>query len=170
VIVADLLDRPGERRSIEVVAPLDELRISSARVAPDDPVTADLVLEAVLGGRLTVDGTVRAPWSGECRRCLGPVAGEMEAEVHEVFTDPGTDDADDPDLLPIEGSEVDLEPVVREAVMLGLPIAPLCRPDCPGPDPEHAPVTVEGDEPSGARDAARGDPRWAALDELHFDE
>jgi uncharacterized protein len=170
LIVADLLDHPGERRPVSAVATFDDLELSSARVAPDADVAVDLVVEAVLGGRLTVSGTVRAPWSGECRRCLGPVRGELVAEVREVYTDPGTEDAGDPDLLPIEGPEIDLAPVVREAVLLALPLAPLCRPDCPGPDPEHAPVAVEGDEPPGARDAARGDPRWAALDDLRFDE
>jgi uncharacterized protein len=170
VIVADLLDRPGERRPVRTTVSLDDLQLSSSGVAPDADIEVDLVLEAVLGGRLTATGTVTAPWTGTCRRCLEPVEGILETEVREVFTEPAAEDADDPDLLPIRGSEIDLEPVVREAVLLGLPLAPLCRPDCPGPDPEGTPVAVEGDDPSNGRDAARGDPRWAALDDLHFDE
>jgi uncharacterized protein len=166
--VAELLGRPGERRTLETSTTFEDLRLSTAWVAPDDDVHVQLVLEAVLGGRLTVTGDVRAPWSGECRRCLGSVGGELRAEVREVYTEEGTEDAADPDLLTYRGTEIDLEPVVREAVLLALPIAPLCREDCPGPAPEQAPVAVTDAELSA--DDASPDPRWAALDQLTFDE
>jgi uncharacterized protein len=45
-----------------------------------------------------------------------------------------------------------------------LPLAPLCRDDCRGPDPERFPALSESDEANPAID-----PRWAALGELHFD-
>jgi uncharacterized protein len=61
---------------------------------------------------------------------------------------------------------VDLEPVVRDAALLNLPLAPLCRPDCAGPVPDALPVVVEGE---GDDDAPARDPRWAALDELRLD-
>ena len=63
---------------------------------------------------------------------------------------------------------VDLEPMVRDAVLLALPLAPLCAPECLGPAPEAFPAVplddVEEPEPEAAVD-----PRWAALDDLHFD-
>jgi uncharacterized protein len=176
VNVAPLLGRAGHQRRVETSATFDDLRLSTAWVEPDAEVGVDLVLEAVLGGRLTVDGTVTARWVGECRRCLGPIHGELVAEVHEVFTEPDAVGSDDPDLLPLDGMQVDLEPVVREAVLLGLPIAPLCGDDCPGPAPDvaavlpaDAVVDASGDEPAEGDDRPP-DPRWAALDQLHFDE
>jgi uncharacterized protein len=167
--VAELLGRPGEQRTLDTSAPFADLRLSTAWVEPDHEVHVDLVLEAVLGGRVTVTGTVSAPWSGECRRCLGAVGGELRADVREVFTEEGSEDSSDPDLLTFRGTEIDLEPVVRESVLLALPIAPLCRDDCPGPAPEEAPVAVADGEPP-VEDTAARDPRWAALDQLHFDD
>jgi len=65
-------------------------------------------------------------------------------------------------------NEVDLEPMVRETVLLNLPVAPLCSEDCAGPDPDRFPTTVvvepDPDEPPPA------DPRWAALSEITFNE
>jgi uncharacterized protein len=168
--VAELLGRPGQRRTFHTTAVFDDLRLSSAWVEPDAEIEIDLVLEAVLGGRLTVTGTIRSPWRGECRRCLGDVAGDLEVDVREVFTDATSEDAGDPDLLTFRGTEIDLGPVVREAVLLALPIAPLCREDCPGPAPEDAPVSVDDDAAPSAQAPRGADPRWAALDELRFDE
>src|SRR5690606_28788335 len=84
VNVAALLGRRGGQRAGGTTAAFPDLRLSSAWVAPDTEVDVDLVLEAVLGGRLTVTGTVSAAWSGECRRCLGPVEDRLVAEVREV--------------------------------------------------------------------------------------
>jgi uncharacterized protein len=165
VEVAALVDRPGERRELVIDVVLDDLALSSARVPGGAEVHVDLVLEAILGG-LTATGTVRAPWAGACRRCLEPVTEVLEAEVREVYSD--APDLDDPDILSFEGTRIDLEPVVREAVLLSLPIAPLCREDCPGPAPEAFPAR-QATEPVGEGDAPR-DPRWAALDGLTFDE
>jgi uncharacterized protein len=72
----------------------------------------------------------------------------------------------DGETYPIEGDEVDLEPVVRDAALLHLPLAPLCRPDCEGPAPDVFPTRVEGD---ATDDEPARDPRWAALDELRLD-
>jgi len=170
VEVATLLDRPGERRDLVVDAVLEDLTLTSARVPDGAEVHVALVLEAILGG-LTVTGTVRAPWEGACRRCLEPVVDVLEVDVREVFSD--APDLDDPDVLAFEGTRIDLEPVVREAVLLSLPIAPLCRDDCPGPAPEVFPTrTVEETEETDETEAAEPprDPRWAALDGLTFDE
>lgn len=165
VEVAALLDRPGERRDLVVDVTLDDLALSSARVPDGAEVHVALVLEAILGG-LTVTGAVRAPWEGACRRCLEPVEDTLEVEVREVFSD--APDLEDPDVLAFEGTRIDLEPVVREAVLLSLPIAPLCREDCPGPAPDVFPTRAveEADGPEAAE--PRRDPRWAALDAISF--
>ncbi len=74
------------------------------------------------------------------------------------------DDPDSDDLLPIGGDHIELEPVVREAVLLSLPLAPLCGPECQGPDPGRFPTRTGEEEADQQRD-----PRWDALDELRFD-
>ena len=55
---------------------------------------------------------------------------------------------------------MDLEPPLRDAVVLALPFQPVCRLDCPGLDPESGAVR---DAEAAAVPAAQLDPRWAAL-------
>lgn len=165
--VLELRRRPGTERDVTVSTPLPDLGITSARVPDGAEVVVDATLEAIEGG-VTVSGTVTAPWEGECRRCLEPVTGTVEAPLSEVFEPHPTEG----ETYPLEGDEVDLEPVVRDAVLLGLPLAPLCREDCPGPAPDAFPTTVEGEGPeaeAGDEEPPR-DPRWAALDELRLDD
>lgn len=166
--ITELRRRPGTQRDVEVATRLPDLAITSAQVPADADVVVDATLEWIEGG-ITILGTVRAPWVGECRRCLDPVDGELEVTLSEVFEPRPTDG----ETYPIEGDEVDLEPVVRDAVLLHLPLAPLCRPDCPGPAPDTFPATVEGELGTGrATDPgapAEPDPRWAGLEQLKFD-
>lgn len=172
VPVTDLLRHPGERRELRRTVPLDDCAISTAAVPSGAEVELDLVLEALSTG-LTVTGDVRAPWVGECRRCLGEVTGVAETHVQEVFERHPTEG----ETYPLADDHVDLEPMVRDAVLLALPLAPLCSEDCLGPAPDAFPATVEADEPAAPAEpdaeadaSIGGDPRWAALDALTFDD
>jgi uncharacterized protein len=161
VSVAELLRRPGTQRDVDVDVPIDDLVLSSARVPSGAEVGVHLVLEATSDASITATGTLTAPFIGECRRCLREVEGVLEADVLEVYEsgDP------DGDTYSLRGEQIDLEPMVRDVVLLGLPLAPLCGEVCAGPDPEEHPVAVEGtDEPATA-----GDSRWAALRDVKFE-
>lgn len=121
-------------------------------------IEVDLVLDAVSDG-VMASGTVTVPWEGTCRRCLRPVAGRSTHRVQEAFTGDG-----DGDTYVLDGDELDLEPLVRDAAALGLPLAPLCEDGCRGPDPDRFPARPDAEaEPTT-------DPRWAALDEIDFDD
>lgn len=162
--ITELRRAPAVPRPVHLAGPLPGLHVADVRVPDDVDVTADLDLEVLVdGGRLTAIGVVRAPWAGECRRCLQPVEDVLEVPLSEVFE---TDPADDADTYPLAGDRVDLEAPVRDAVLLGLPLAPLCRDDCPGPDPDGHPVALDDEGPPISPEA---DPRWAALGELKFD-
>lgn len=156
--VAELLRTPGERKEIERTMVADGLAVSDSRVPDGSTIRFDATLDS-LGDAIAVSGTVRAPWAGECRRCLEPVEGELEAEVREVYSRLG-----DEDTFPLEGDEIDLEPLIREAVLLDLPVAPLCRDDCRGPAPDAYPAEpVPDPDPDAERPK---DPRFAVLDDL----
>lgn len=157
--VAELRRRPGNRSTVDRTVPVGGLGVGSATTPVGAEAQVVLHLESQSDG-VTVQGEVRAPWTGECRRCLEATGGELVAEIAEVFSD----HPDGAELLAFDGDAVDLSETVRDAVVLALPLAPLCRSDCPGPEPESFPVRVEGE--SGGE---RSDPRWAALDELRFD-
>lgn len=133
--------------------------LSTSRLTGDD-VVADVSLEAQ-GDEVIVAGTVSARWAGECRRCLGPTGGDLTVQLREVFEP----DPVEGETYPLGRDEIDLEPALREALALALPLAPLCSETCAGPDPEDYPVTEESD----ADAPGPADPRWAALDALRFD-
>ena len=124
----------------------------------------DLRLESVSEG-VYVSGTARARLEGECSRCLDPLSEDVEVRVEELFAYPDsiTEETTDPDEVPrLVDDYLNLEQTVRDALVVDLPLAPLCRDDCPGLCPE-----------CGGRRADLGpdhghetlDPRWAALGE-----
>jgi uncharacterized protein len=148
----------GHRERLAIHAPLADLRVTAAEVPADRDVDLELVLEAVEGG-IVVAGVARAPWRGECRRCLGPVEGEVSADVEELFVT----ESEDGETYPIRGDHIDLEPMAREVLVLGLPLAPLCRPDCAGLCPTCGADLNRGRCACAPVDT---DPRWSALDAL----
>jgi uncharacterized protein len=157
--------RPGSQREVSrtVQAPAD-LGIEVLGVPEGSPVELDLRLEAVMEGVL-VTGTARAALEGECARCLEPISDEVEVRFQELFV---YDDLDvDPDeeleVSTLQKDLVDLEPLLRDAVVLALPFQPLCRDDCPGLCPECGARLA--DDPDHGHDEPV-DPRWAALSAL----
>jgi uncharacterized protein len=161
--------RPGSQRRKTFTAPAPaDLGIEVLRVPEGSPVVFELRLEAVMEGVL-VTGTAEADLEGECARCLEEIHDHVVADFQELYVYEESDTATHPqdgegdDASRLEGDLLDLEPLLREAVVLTLPFQPLCREDCPGlcidcgarlaDDPDH-----RHDEPV--------DPRWAALQEL----
>ena len=153
-----LRKQPGSVLRVQRVGRMPGLRLSASSVAESDEVAVDAEL-AWASEDVVVTATVRAPWSGQCRRCLGDAAGEITADVREVY-EPSSDGEE---TYALDGSQVDLAPLVRDAVLLGLPPAPLCSEGCQGLCP------VCGANRNEARcscDVSQPDPRWAALDAL----
>lgn len=168
VRVGDLIRDPGSSRDIERRVDLGAVATSSASTIPGTDVEVDGVVTSMPGGVETI-GTVGYDWYGECRRCLEDVTGHTVVEFREV----GQRDPVDDEILPIEGDLLDLEPLARELILSSLPLAPLCRADCPGPEPERFPTVSETDlEVATEEESAppTPDPRWGALDQLRFDD
>jgi DUF177 domain-containing protein len=162
--------RPGSSRAVRRSAPATHaLGVEGVIAAPaGTEVELALLLESVVEGVL-VSGTARVPVVGECSRCLDPISSRVEVELTELFAYPdSTTDAttDEDEVGRLVADLVDLEPVVRDAIVLALPNAPLCAEDCAGLcpgcggkwadlGPDHRHETI--------------DPRWAALME-RFEE
>jgi uncharacterized protein len=130
-----------------------------------EPLRLTVRLEAVTEGVL-VSGSVHATAVGACVRCLDPAEVELDVTFQELFAYADraahhhqVGDLDEDEVRVLEGDLLDLEPVLRDAVVPALPFQPLCRADCPGlcsacgarlaDDPDHGHDTI--------------DPRWAAL-------
>jgi len=162
--------RAGSMRKVTRTVPApDDLGTEVIRVPAGSELELALRLEAVMEGVL-VSGTAEGVAVGECVRCLEEMSEDVEVDVQELFvyadrarvrdeTDPASDEKDEYEL---DGDLIDVEPVLRDAVVLALPFQPVCTPDCPGlcsecgarlaDDPDHKHEDV--------------DPRWAALKAL----
>jgi uncharacterized protein len=157
--VADLLRRPGASRAVRVAAPLADVRGPGAEIPADRPIAVDLTFERVPEG-LVVRGTITTRWDAACSRCLVPVGGDLEVGVAELY-----------EREPLEGETyrlsdddvVDLEPLIRDALLLELPAVPLCRPDCLGLCPRCG---IDRNTSECDCADAEPDPRWAALRSL----
>jgi uncharacterized protein len=146
-----------------VPAPSD-LGVALIGVKEGSDVELDLRLEAVHEGIL-VSGSVIVEVTGECGRCLDPLAYDLEVNVQELFFYEGvelSDEEDDEEQRRVEHDLIDLEPVLRDAVVTMLPFQPVCREDCQGLC-SICGVRLE-DEPGHHHEDL--DPRWAALAEL----
>ena len=158
VHVAPLLRAIGTRRHEQVRGPVAALEVSASAVPPEADVEADVTLESLSGPAILATGTVGAPWEGECVRCLGR-PDRLRVAVRELY-EPGSDNEE---TYPLVGDQVDLEPLVRDAVLLELPLAPLCADDCQGLCPVCG---VNRNQTSCTCAAEIRDPRWSALDQL----
>lgn len=152
----------------ETVASPSRIGLDLIAIDAGAPLELDLRFESVSEGVL-VTGTVSAPTSGECSRCLKPVTGHVEIELTELFAYPdsateATTEADE--VGHVVDNTVDLEQPVIDAVGLALPFAPLCAPDCPGLCPRCGVALAEA-EPGHHHEQL--DPRWAKLAALKTD-
>jgi uncharacterized protein len=120
-------------------------------------------LESVVEGVL-VSGEISAVTKGMCSRCLEDISSRMTVDFQELYEYPNeeTSSSEDDELLQLEGDFLDLEPVVRDALVLALPLAPLCDDDCLGLCPECG-IDLN-QEPNHEHEIV--DPRWLALQNL----
>lgn len=164
VHLSSLEGGPGERKPLVVAGTFDDISTSVVRIAPDASASFQGKVDWIEGGRVVLTGTVSIPWTGECRRCLGDAGGMVVADVREIFEPKPTEG----ETYELKGDVIDLEPMLREAIVLEFPMAPVvCRDDCAGLCPECG---VNKNETSCDCDTEVRDIRWAALDDLKPDE
>ena len=164
--VSRLGRRPGEMMTVHQTVPSpSRIGLELIAIEPGADMDLDLRLESVSEGVL-VTGTVHAPTRGECSRCLGPLNGDVEIGLTELFAYPDslTESTSESDEVGhVVDHTVNIEQAVVDAVGLALPFAPTCAPDCPGLCPDCG-VALATAEPGHHHDTI--DPRWAKLAEL----
>ncbi|MBB3052342.1 uncharacterized protein FHS23_003376 [Prauserella isguenensis] len=156
--------RPGASRSVKRDIPVTEsLGVPEVVTVPAGAAIAvDLLLESVVEGVL-VTGSASASTTGQCSRCLDPITGEVTIEVTELFAYPEstTDETTEEDEVSrVVDDRIDLEPVVRDALVLALPLVPLCSDDCAG---LCSGCGVKWADLESGHGHETIDPRWAAL-------
>ena len=120
-----------------------------------------------------------------CSRCVGPVRIALEEPLSVTFMpaarlpDEEDDDeaeadeepaaidaatgADDLDVFPYQGEQIDLEPLLREQILLAVPFAPLCSESCRGLCPVCG---IDRNTGSCTCESVPPDPRWSTLKNL----
>ena len=160
--IARLGRRPGAmfplRQTVE--SPL-RIGLDLIAIQQGAPLDLDLRLESVSEGVL-VTGTVTAPTSGECSRCLSPIQGRVEVALTELFAYPNSATeatTEEDEVGHVVAETIDLEQPIIDAVGLELPFAPVCSSECPGLCPQCG-VSLAAD-PDHQHEQI--DPRWAKL-------
>ncbi len=161
--VARLGRRPGSMLEVhQTVRSPSRIGVELIAIQPGAPLDLELRVESVSEGVL-VSGTVRAPTTGECARCLSPVTGDVEVQLTELFAYPRSiteATTEEDEVGRVVDNTLDVEQPIIDAVGLELPFAPLCGPDCPGLCPDCG-VQLATAEPGHRHEQI--DPRWAKL-------
>ncbi len=159
VAVDDLMYRPGEMREyhLEIITP-ERFGNAMIGVPAGGAVQVDLRLEALHDG-LLASADVDTTAVGECGRCLIEMELPVQVEIRELFAYAETEAFE----YAIRNDTLDLEPVIRDAVVLSLPFQPICQEDCLGLCPQCGVRLL--DDP-GHKHEVEVDPRWAALSPL----
>jgi len=157
--------KPGAERTLQLTVPAPaDLGYDVYAVPEGSPVDIELRLEAIMEGILAT-GSASARAVGECVRCLDPIDEAVVVGFQELYLydAPSSQEETDEEDHVLEDELLDLEPVLRDAVVLALPHNPLCGPDCPGLCPECGARLA--DDPEHTHGEAI-DPRWASLSQL----
>ncbi|WP_091445611.1 YceD family protein [Geodermatophilus poikilotrophus] len=155
--------RAGSMQELERALPAPaDWRVELIGVPEGAEVRLRLRLESVMEGVL-VTGEVDVPVTGSCARCLEPIEDTLELDVQELFAYAGSTTeatSEEDEVRRVEGDHIDLEPMVRDLVVLGLPLAPTCTEDCAG-------LCVDCgqrlDDLPADHTHEQLDPRWAGL-------
>ncbi len=157
-----LMRTPSETRAFDEVDTLDGLFVTSSRVEPNEPISVVGIAESVHEGIL-VKAKLNTRWHGECVRCLGEASGEIDVSVIELF-EQGADP--EGETYHFDGDVIDMAEMIRDNVVLELPIAPLCSVNCKGL------CQYCGADLNLGRcecDMAPKDPRWQTLETLRHE-
>ncbi|MHC5795553.1 YceD family protein [Lacisediminihabitans sp. FW035] len=159
VDVYDLMHRPGEmrERALDIVVP-EEFGNAMIGIKSGSELQVDLRMESLHDGILVsadIDGTA----SGECGRCLIDIEQAVRVEIQELFAY----SSDEAFEYEVHEDTIDLEPVIRDAVVLSLPFQPVCQEDCLGLCPQCGVRLLDN---PGHEHENPVDPRWAALGSL----
>lgn len=163
--VHDLIGHPGMARSMDLLGTLDGLATELVAVPDDALLGGPLSLESVIEG-VFVAGSITGTWRVRCARCLTEETRPFTVEIGELVTPApaGPENADD-DGYTFVDEQIDIDQIVRDAIGVEMPFAPLCRPDCHGLCPTCGGNRNLGECPG--HDVI--DPRFAVLSELLID-
>lgn len=158
----ELPRRAGEMKEYQLTLDLAEPIGIDVIAVPKGPLELDLRIESVAEGVLAT-GEFEVIAKGECIRCLDPIELLISKNFQELYMykpDPNLDPEEQADQLLMDGDYLDLELPIRDAIVLSLPINPVCSEDCEGLCPECG---VKWSELPDDHAHEQIDPRWSGL-------
>ena len=156
----ELPRRAGEFKDykLEFAVP-EEIGTPLLGIPKGELIRIDLRAEAVSDGVL-LTGEVKSRAKGECGRCLDPLDKEIDQRFQELFNYEGRSEDEDDETFALDGDIADLEIPVRDAVVLTMPINPICSQSCLGLCPECGEKLINL-PPDHSH--PKSDPRWSGL-------
>jgi uncharacterized protein len=157
--VKDLVHQPGEMRELTLNIPAPEKYGEAVAWVPaGTPLTLDLRLEGLHEGILA-SGELHVVAQAECVRCLDACEVPVQVDFQELFAYSPSE----ADSYLVTDDSLDLEGIVRDAVVLDLPFQPVCSPECYGLDPATGEKRTG---PAPELERPEIDPRWQELGKL----
>ncbi|MCA1840536.1 MAG: DUF177 domain-containing protein [Actinomycetota bacterium] len=129
--ITDLANDPGATKQIEAFEPIRGLRGALGYVDEAEPVKIELNATSIFEG-IEVAGKVGGRMHLSCSRCLVEFEVDFEQKVAEVFYHEGHVTRREEEDYEVNGSTIDLEPMLRDVIVLGIPIRPLHDEGCKG--------------------------------------
>ncbi|NWN89659.1 MAG: DUF177 domain-containing protein [Micrococcaceae bacterium] len=158
--VTELIDSPGASEHTEITWPAPaELSVPLLGVEQGSAMQVDVRLDSVHEGIL-VSGTVDGTLTGQCSRCLDPITEPVTIDIQELFQFEFDPMVEEDEQHMVEHGLVNIEPIMRDALVTSLPFQPRCSPDCEGLC-DQCGIRLEEAEPDHHHEQL--DPRWAAL-------
>jgi len=167
------LDAAGRAYTFPVRAAWVRATLEDRDIAPGNGDGALSIRASKSGNDVVVHGRLKAELVTPCARCLEPAHVTIDEPVSALMVPasslktPKEDEyeftADEADVLPFDGETVVLDDLVRDELVLGVPMIPLCSEDCPGMSlpPEVSGGPLSGDAAKNDEDAI--DPRLRPL-------
>ncbi len=162
--VSSLIQGAESAREIEITGELSSIEFGGALVEFISPLKLVAALKKASRG-LTLRGEVKVEVKLRCSRCLKSFNYPLEFKADEVFALPEdlSHLPDEVEAFPIHKGRIDLEPALKELIVLNLPFRPLCSEDCRGICPHCGKdLNVESCHCQQQAD----DVRWSALKKL----
>lgn len=160
VSITELIDAPGASEELQVTWPAPaELAVPLLGVEKGSAMQVDVRLDSVHEGIL-VSGAVEGTLTGQCSRCLDPISQAVTIDIQELFQFEFDPIVDEDEQHMVEHGFVNVEPIMRDALVSSLPFQPTCSPDCEGLC-DQCGVRLEEAGPDHYHEQL--DPRWAAL-------
>lgn len=126
--VSNALRNPGQTYPVAVKVELEPVEVMGDTIRFEDIALNGTMVGA--GETVTIEGTISAKVYAHCAMCLDEVISDMEIQASGILS--RQPQQDDPDLYPIEGSKAEISDMVRDALLLELPMQFLCKEDCAG--------------------------------------